>query len=129
MSKVPEGVTQFVIFAFAAAIFGPLAWFLSGGPDLVNAIRMANDPPPPAPRETVEAIPDEFPQPSEFAQLGTGMWICEWDPTVNNNWHDDVLCTDGVDDERPYLLPEDNFVDKGEIMRAAAEHEDQLNSR
>lgn len=45
MPKLPEGVTQFAVFAIGAAIFGPLAWFMSGGPEFVNALRMASDPP------------------------------------------------------------------------------------
>lgn len=48
---------------------------------------------------------------------------------MNNDWHDDILCTDGIDEDRPYLLPEDSFVEKSEIMRAAAIYEHQLNSR
>lgn len=128
MPKLPEGVTQFAVFAISAAIFGPLAWFMSGGPEFVNAIRMASDPPPAPPREAFETPMTEVPQPSAFPQLDPGVWTCEWDPTMNNDWHDDILCTDGINDDRPYLLPEDSFVEKSEIMRAAARYEDQLNS-
>lgn len=51
------------------------------------------------------------------------------DPIMNNNRHDDILCTDGVNDNRPCLLPEDGVVEKSDIMKAAARYEEQLNSR
>ncbi len=44
------------------------------------------------------------------ASRGEGLWTCGWDVTLNDDWHDDVLCTNGVNQERPYLLPGDSFV-------------------
>lgn len=57
------------------------------------------------------------------------VWTCAYSPTMNRDWHDDALCTDGVAHERPYLLPNDSFITRAELMAAAAEHEAWLNSR
>lgn len=54
-------------------------------------------------------------------------WSCFYDPTMNDNWHDDVLCTNGVASDRPILLPDDSFIEYDEIMQAAAEYEAMLN--
>ena len=42
---------------------------------------------------------------------------CEYDPTYNHDWHDDMVC----DGERLYLLPDDDFVERGELEQAARE--------
>jgi len=46
---------------------------------------------------------------------------------MNRDWHDDVICTNGVDWERPYLLPNDDFVTEDEVAQAAREYQDELN--
>lgn len=56
-------------------------------------------------------------------------WTCVYDPTMNRNWHDDVLCSKGKDSVRPNLRPNDRFVTKAEIMRAARAYERKLNAR
>jgi hypothetical protein len=55
-------------------------------------------------------------------------WVCNWDPTINDNWHDDYLCTNGTSSDRPDLIPDDPFVERAEIDDAAAAYEAQLNS-
>lgn len=64
-------------------------------------------------------------------KFGLGTWTCRYDPTMNDDWHDDVLCTDldGAGYDRPYLLPNDSFVTHAEMMEAAAKYEEQLNSQ
>lgn len=57
------------------------------------------------------------------------VWSCGYSPTMNYDWHDDVLCTDGVAQQRPYLLANDSFITEAELMAAAAAHEAWLNSR
>ena len=59
-----------------------------------------------------------------FAASG---WQCYWDPTMNDDWHDDYQCSDGVSYDRPYLLPGDSFVERREIDAAAAHYEASLN--
>lgn len=40
---------------------------------------------------------------------------CVYDPTYNDNWHDDMLCGGS----RPYLLPDDDYITRDEIEAAA----------
>jgi len=56
-------------------------------------------------------------------------WTCVYDPTMNRNWHDDVLCSKGNHSVRPNLLAKDRFVTKATIMRAARAYEKKLNAR
>ena len=55
-------------------------------------------------------------------------WVCSWDPTINDDWHDDYSCTNGTSFDRPQLIPGDSFVSQEEIDQAAAAYEVQLNS-
>src|SRR5699024_11933913 len=54
-------------------------------------------------------------------------WTCYWDPTMNENWHDDVACSRGSETTRPILLPDWSFVTYDDMMRAAREYEAVLN--
>jgi len=60
----------------------------------------------------------------DFAASG---WSCYWAPTMNDDWHDDYECSNGVDYDRPYLLQDDSFVERWEIDDAAADYEASLN--
>lgn len=54
-------------------------------------------------------------------------WVCSYSPTMDRNWHNDVLCTNGSQHDRPYLREGDSFITRDEIMRSAREYERQLN--
>lgn len=56
-------------------------------------------------------------------------WTCVYSPTYNDDWHDDVTCSNGSESERPYLRDWDGFVTQAEIMESAREYEAQLNGR
>lgn len=56
-------------------------------------------------------------------------WSCGWDPTMNENWHDDVLCVKGSERLRPELLPDWDFVTQEDMMAEAARYEAYLNSQ
>ena len=56
-------------------------------------------------------------------------WECSYVPTYDQDWHNDVSCSNDLDEERPYLLPDDSFVTEAEIMAAALYYEMQLNGR
>jgi hypothetical protein len=56
-------------------------------------------------------------------------WECHYSVTYDRHWHNDVLCTNGVAMDRPYLRPGDSFITQLEIMESAREYEDQLNHR
>lgn len=85
------------------------AYFFSAHPDA------AQDPA----GEQIVAVPGEA--------IAAGAWTCSWDPTINDDWHDDYLCSDGVSVDRPYLLPDDPYVEKWELDAAAADHAAALN--
>lgn len=61
----------------------------------------------------------------EFTARG---WRCFWDPTMNDDWHDDYLCSDGLNYDRPYLIPDDSFVERWELDAAVNDYEASLNS-
>ncbi|WP_199422906.1 hypothetical protein [Actinotalea solisilvae] len=71
------------------------------------------------PAQPVAEVPLETPPPA--------VWSCFYDPTMDYDWHNDVLCSDGVNVDRPYLLAEDSFVTEAEMADAAAAYEDLLN--
>ncbi|MBO0980866.1 hypothetical protein [Microbacterium sp. SD291] len=54
-------------------------------------------------------------------------WTCHWDPTYDDNWHDDVLCTNGLEFDRPTLRPDDDFVTEEEMLQSATEYAASLN--
>lgn len=64
----------------------------------------------------------------EPASPAAKRWVCTWDPTMNHDWHDDYVCTNGTSSDRPHLIPGDGFVTREEVDQAAAAYEAQLNS-
>lgn len=72
--------------------------------------------------ETVEEAPVDAPPVSTS-------WSCGWSPTMNENWHDDVLCVRGGESVRPSLLADWDFVTQQDMMTAAADFETYLNSK
>ena len=56
-------------------------------------------------------------------------WTCDYQPTYNDDWHDDVVCSNGTEQQRPYLREWDSFVTQAEIMESARQYERQLNGR
>lgn len=76
--------------------------------------------------EPVEVIPDPPAEAVNPPAVVNG-WECIWDPTMNDDWHDDYICTNGTSYDRPYLIPDDSFVERWEIDEAAARYEAELN--
>lgn len=70
---------------------------------------------------------DEARAAREFEQTQQS-WTCDYSPTYDRDWHNDVLCTNGVESDRPYLLEGDSYITPDEIERAARQHEDALNA-
>lgn len=73
----------------------------------------------PAPDPPVEPAPVPGPAPA---------WVCVYSPTYDEDWHNDVECSDGVTVDRPSLREWDDFVTEDEIMQSAREYEDALNA-
>ncbi|GAA1439392.1 hypothetical protein GCM10009641_47000 [Mycobacterium cookii] len=78
-------------------------------------------PPPSKPPST----PEPYPVPSTPAP--TPRWVCYYAPTYDGDWHNDVLCSNGVNSERPYLRAWDSFVTEAEARQSGREYERQLN--
>ncbi|MDR7255504.1 hypothetical protein J2X46_004511 [Nocardioides sp. BE266] len=50
---------------------------------------------------------------------GKARWTCTWSPTMDDDWHNDALCTNGTRTERPYLRPQDDVIGQAELMESA----------
>lgn len=77
--------------------------------------------------DSTQPDPEEV-VPDPPARTVEDVWSCEYTPTINNNWHDDVLCSRGLEQLRPILLPNQNFVTEAEMRSAAADYESKLNA-
>ena len=55
-------------------------------------------------------------------------WSCYYEPTMNENWHDDVRCTNGPKSYRPILLADWGFVTEEDMRAAGQDYENYLNS-
>lgn len=64
---------------------------------------------------------------SDFGSM-PDRWSCVYSPTYDNDWHNDVVCSNGVESHRPYLRGWDSFITEDEIMSSAAEYENELNA-
>jgi hypothetical protein len=56
---------------------------------------------------------------SAAAPSAAQSWTCRWSPTMDRNWHNDALCSNGVSQVRPYLRPADTHITQDELMRSA----------
>lgn len=79
-------------------------------PEVVETVDVGRLPPPPEPDPPA------------------GPWRCHYSPTMDYDWHNDVLCDNGVEAHRPYLLEWDDFVTEDELMEAAFQYEAALNA-
>lgn len=77
--------------------------------------------------EYLEAEGDYYAEQQQQEFYASQGWQCFWDPTMNDDWHDDYLCSNGSSYDRPYLLPNDSFIEQWEIDAAASEYEAALN--
>ncbi|WP_426594411.1 hypothetical protein ACPPVS_02575 [Cellulomonas sp. McL0617] len=76
----------------------------------------------------VAVEPTEVAPPVEPAPQAVALWECHYVPTYDDDWHNDVLCSDGVDEDRPYLREGDSYITEDEIMASAQEYQNQLNA-
>ncbi len=58
------------------------------------------------------------PRPAAAASAA-GPWTCWWAPTMDDNWHNDALCSNGVRKVRHYLRPADSYITRDELMSSA----------
>lgn len=76
--------------------------------------------------ELSDPVPVEDYEPSEDEINQMMPWDCFYDATMNENWHDDVICRRGTDSFRPSLL-EGQFVTEADMIAAAEAYEAELN--
>lgn len=81
-------------------------------------------------------VPDSYWEPAQdeidremYGVPETRGWTCEYSETLNYDWHDDVICSNGFESHRPYLLEGYEFVTYDDVMAAATEYETYLNSQ
>lgn len=79
-----------------------------------------------------EAMADQYSQEGmwepSWAEGATG-WTCTYVPTMNEDWHDDAVCSNnGNESHRPYLRDWDDFVTEAELMESAREYAAELNA-
>ncbi|GAA3871132.1 hypothetical protein GCM10022381_12810 [Leifsonia kafniensis] len=70
----------------------------------------------------------EAPSETEIDEAMRAPWDCYYEPSFNEDWHDDVVCVDGVESFRPRLLPESGFVTEDEMRAAGEAYEVELNA-
>jgi hypothetical protein len=73
-----------------------------------------------------DPIPAEDYEPTEDEINQMMPWDCYYDATMNENWHDDVICRRGTDSFRPSLL-EGQFVTENDMIAAGEAYEAELN--
>ncbi|MGB3731123.1 hypothetical protein [Microbacterium sp.] len=98
----------------AAACFG--VWMYNGQPDVLAWF--TSRPAAPATAGQASATP------SNVART----WSCVWDPTRDDDWHNDVECFDGTTRFRPNLLTDIAKVDESQMRAAGQEYEAYLNA-
>ncbi|MGG7463604.1 hypothetical protein [Plantibacter sp. YIM 135347] len=109
-----------------AMVAGGALWFSGffsefGVPGVLGETGYSDDFTRPAPD-------DVEPQPQVPVDMPvTKYWSCGWSPTMNEDWHDDVLCTQENEAIRPSLLTDWDFVTYDDMMAAAREYEAELN--
>lgn len=57
------------------------------------------------------------------------VWTCSYLPTMDYNWHNDILCSNGRDERRPLLLKRDKHITRAEIVAAGHRYEAKLNAQ
>ena len=65
------------------------------------------------------ALPGAGSPRSAAAASAAPLWRCWWSPTMDRNWHNDALCSNGVSQVRPYLRPADSYITRDELMSSA----------
>lgn len=86
----------------------------------VSGEQTQNEPP------SAPALPYDDPEPTDDEINETMAWDCFYDPTMNDNWHDDVLCRRGTESHRPILL-DGQFVTEMDMIAAGEAYEAELN--
>jgi len=93
---------------------------MTGCGSILDANQVEDYPEPTYP----EPVEDYEPTEDQINQAMS--WDCYYDPTMNENWHDDVICRRGTEAFRPILL-EGQFVTEADMVAAGDAYEAELN--
>lgn len=104
--------------AVFAIIIGAV-WWWSGQPDLFAPFSRAS---------ATHAVPSDPAGSSDAAAPAATSWTCEYLPTMDDDWHNDVLCVNGAQSERPQLLIDQDFVTEDDMRAAGGEYAASLNA-
>lgn len=107
------------VLVFASLVGGISGCSFAGSPGWPEP---ANSDPAAIPHATNTPLPN----PQDAAG---GTWQCAYEPTINNDWHDDVICANGQNSIRPRLLEDERFVTEEEMIAAGQAYEAKLNSQ
>ena len=77
--------------------------------------------------ELRDPVPVEDYEPAEDEINRMMSWDCFYEPTMNENWHDDVICRRGSESFRPLLL-EGQFVTADDMIAAGDQYAAELNA-
>lgn len=122
---IPVPVVRSCVLVLVAGV----ALGVAGCSDPTEAMDLAaNEPPAIEPAEVAEPTDQEVAQAQAEVEEDIPGWVCSYDPTMNHDWHDDVVCESGGAVDRPYLREWDDFVTEEELMQSAAEYEAELNA-
>jgi hypothetical protein len=119
------------------AVVAGFAWFAFGQPNL-NDIFGSGSSSTTEPAPPTQPYVDEDFEPTDqqiddanreaWENVTGQQWSCFYDPSMNDNWHDDVVCTDGPTSHRPILLADWDFVTEDDMRAAAQDQENYLNA-
>ena len=77
----------------------------------------------------IDPVDEAEPSDEQINDAMRSPWDCYYDATMNDDWHDDVVCRNGVDWKRPTLLRNVDFVTEADMVAAGEAYEHKLNSR
>ncbi|MFC9919030.1 hypothetical protein [Agromyces binzhouensis] len=76
-----------------------------------------------------EYVPSDEDIQAAIEDAAPSRWTCTYDPTFDGNWHNDVICQNGLSAHRPSLRGWDDFVTEAEILESGREYEAELNAQ
>lgn len=115
-----ERLGKVVVGVLVLVALGVGTWMYNGQPDVLAWLTSR-------PVTTDQAQPLVAPDEPASADA-PGTWSCIWDPTRDDDWHNDVECFDGSIRFRPNLLTDIPKVNEQQMRDAGQEYENYLNA-
>ncbi len=115
--KMMVGVVFAVCVSFTSTACIGLYESIGEEPPIREEVAQVSQPPV---VEEVEQVDEPAPEPEQ-------LWSCIYLPTYDDNWHDDVICSNIIETHRPHLRDGDSYITESEMMESAREYEAELN--